>query len=87
MIGQCQIAERNGDYIVENYMQLPNEGWPKWRPLINFGERQGDARIFMLIDFKEMRGDRIYAMAKAYDGRKKKRIANGRYMVIREDEQ
>lgn len=87
MIGQCQITESKGDYIVECWMQFPGQAWPHWKPLINFGERQGDAKIFMLVDFKDLKGDRVYAMARNYDGRRKKRIANGRYMPTKEDEQ
>lgn len=79
MIGQCQVTERNGDYIVENYMQLPNEGWPKWRPLINFGEGQGDAIEFRDIDCRDLPFERLVLMMKNYDGIPRTRLKTGAY--------
>lgn len=79
---QLQVAESAGDYIVEAYIAIPPEMSPRWRKVINFGERQGDAFAFKLYDWHDMKIERLVAMIKAYDGVRKKRIKKGSYQKI-----
>lgn len=82
---QFQVAQVAGDYIVEAYVQLTQEeGWAHWRPVINFGDRQGDAIAFRDRDAHDLKPERLLAMIRAYDGTRKERIRNGQYKKQRQ---
>ena len=62
-------------YFVLNYnegyevgvVMLNDRGTVTTQPLRNFGDRQGDAKIFQLYDCPRMTMEQIKALAKRYD--------------------
>lgn len=65
---QFQVAERNGDYIVEAYViEDHNSLRGYWHPLRNFGEHQGDAIAFKEYDCPRLDDFRLRALIKNYN--------------------
>lgn len=63
-----QVAERNGDYIVEAYIiEDPNSTRGYWHPLRNFGCRQGDAFAFRDWDCPKLTDGQLRLLVKNYD--------------------
>lgn len=63
-----QVAERNGDYIVEAYIiEDPNSTRGYWYPLRNFGCRQGDAFAFRDWDCPKLTDSQLRLLVKNYD--------------------
>lgn len=63
-----QVAERNGDYIVEAYIiEDPNSTRGYWHPLRNFGCRQGDAFAFRDWDCPKLTDSQLRLLVKNYD--------------------
>lgn len=62
-----QVAERNGDYIVEAYIiEDANSTRGYWHPLWNFGCRQGDAFLFRDCTCPKLTDAALHRMVKAY---------------------
>ena len=77
-----QVAERNGDYIVEAYIiEDPNSTRGYWHPLRNFGCRQGDAFAFRDWDCPKLTDSQISALIKRYDSNVKYCRTNRGYFV------
>ena len=65
---QFQVAERNGDYIVEAYViDDPNSLRGHWFPLRNFGDHQGDAISFKEYDCPRLDDFHLRALIKNYN--------------------
>ena len=80
---QFQVAERNGDYIVEAYViEDHNSLRGYWHPLRNFGERQGDAIAFRDYDCPKLSDAELRLLIKAYSPEKKYERINGRKFII-----
>lgn len=63
-----QVAELNGDYIVEAYIiEDPNSTRGYWHPLRNFGCRQGDAFAFRDWDCPKLTDNQLRLLVKNYD--------------------
>ena len=63
-----QVAERNGDYIVEAYIiEDPNSTRGYWHPLRNFGCRQGDVFAFRDWDCPKLTDSQLRLLVKNYD--------------------
>jgi hypothetical protein len=45
----AQIENTKNGYVISVYTTY-DVGYNKWYPIINFGDRQGDARFFMLYE-------------------------------------
>ena len=80
-----QIAERNGDYIVEAYIiEDPNSTRGYWHPLRNFGPRQGDAICFRDYDCPKLSDSEINALVKAYNvDRRYSRKKAGQFIIVK----
>ena len=62
-----QVAERNGDYIVEAYIiEDPNSTRGYWHPLRNFGCRQADAFAFRDWDCPKLTDGQLRILVKNY---------------------
>lgn len=61
-----QIRNTHYGYIVEEWLCLPRETHEKWHPLVNFGERQSDAKEFVT-DIEEYSKYRITLLAKSFN--------------------
>lgn len=69
---QFQIREHNGDYIVEAYIiEDFNSLRGYWKPLRNFGQRQGDAICFKEYDCPKLENAMINLLIKAYKPERK----------------
>ena len=55
-----QVENLPEGYVVSCYHDL------YWHPLRNFGDRQGDARIFMEIDCPKLKDSQIRMLENAY---------------------
>ena len=65
---QFQVAERNGDYIVEAYIiEDHNSLRGYWHPLRNFGDHQGDAIAFKEYDCPLLDEFHLRALIKNYN--------------------
>jgi len=65
---QFQVAERNGDYIVEAYIiEDHNSLRGYWHPLRNFGDHQGDAIAFREYDCPRLDDFHLRALIKNYN--------------------
>ena len=61
-----QVSDTENGYVVEAY--LPDrDGLPRWTPLRNFGERQGDAKDFCEMDCPRYPEAMIRGLAKTFD--------------------
>lgn len=80
-----QVAERNGDYIVEAYIiEDPNSTRGYWHPLRNFGCRQGDAFAFRDWDCPKLTEGQLRLLVKNYDpGRRYIRRSATQFIVER----
>lgn len=80
-----QVAERNGDYIVEAYIiEDPNSTRGYWHPLRNFGCRQGDAFAFRDWDCPKLTDGQLRLLVKNYDpGRRYIRRSAAQFIVER----
>ena len=78
-----QVAERNGDYIVEAYIiDDPNSTRGYWHPLRNFGCRQGDAFAFRDWDCPKLTDGQLRLLVKNYDpGRRYIRKSGTQFVV------
>lgn len=56
-----QVENNPEGYVVSCYRES------HWQPLRNFGERQGDARCFMLFDCPKLTDSEIGILARRYD--------------------
>ena len=72
---KAQVEEKDGDYIVGVYCQLPGDNIPHWYRVMNFGERQGDAIAMELYDLPKMPNTRLAFMIRRYNPeRRMKRV-------------
>lgn len=80
-----QVAERNGDYIVEVYIiEDPNSTRGYWHPIRNFGCRQGDAFAFRDWDCPKLTDGHLRLLVKNYDpGRRYIRRSATQFVVER----
>lgn len=76
-------------YFVLNYnegyevgvVMLNDDGYPTTFPLRNFGERQGDAKIYQHIDCPKLSMPQIRMLIKNFDrSAKYERLKSGRFM-------
>ena len=58
--------KNEGGYIVEAYIALHNESIPYWHPIRNFGDNQGDARLFMQVDCPKFSANDVIILANRY---------------------
>lgn len=72
-----QVTNEGEGYIVEAFMP-DKDGYERWTPLRNFGERQSDARIFAFERCPKFNEDMIRGMAKTY-------VPGRKYALIRHD--
>ena len=78
-----QVAERNGDYIVEAYIiEDHNSLRGHWHPLRNFGERQGDAISFKEWDCPRLEESQLRLLVKNYDPERRYVRINGHQFRI-----
>lgn len=71
------------DYIVGVFYQMPGDGMNYWHRVMNFGERQGDAKDMAVHDLPIMEDVRIRGLINKYDpSRIYKRSAGDRYIII-----
>ena len=61
-----QIINKQGDYIVEIFSDHEQYGLRRWYPLINFGDHQGDAKLFKLRMVENYDDGFLIKMAKKY---------------------
>ncbi|MBQ9711499.1 MAG: hypothetical protein IJV54_04365 [Bacteroidales bacterium] len=61
-----QVSSTEDGYIVEAYMP-DRDGLPRWTPLRNFGEHQGDAKDFCEMDCPRYPEAMIRGLAKTFD--------------------
>ncbi len=59
-----QVENTGHGYVVSVYDPADLGGW---RPLRNFGDRQGDARDFTLYDCPHLDGSSLRLLMKSYD--------------------
>ena len=64
---QFQVAERNGDYIVEAFTPSLDSPGGYWQPLRNFGDHQGDAIAFKEYDCPRLDDFHLRALIKNYN--------------------
>lgn len=76
-----QISNTPAGYVVEYYDRFgPDSLLGHWKPLRNFGDRQGDARACMEIDCPHLDTDKIRFLIRHYDpARKYIRVSANRY--------
>ena len=60
-----EVVNTTEGYVVAAYI-TDSSGYGEWRPLRNFGERQGDARDFMLYDCPKLTDFQISALIRNY---------------------
>lgn len=53
----------------------------RWHPLRNFGDRQGDAKIFKYVDCPRLTDTQIRMLAKRFDRSVKYERINSRYFI------
>lgn len=56
-------------------------GLRRWHPLRNFGDRQGDARIFKEVDCPDLTDTQLRMLTKRFDRSVKYERINGRHFV------
>lgn len=61
-----QISNEPHGYVVEVHYQ-DIDGIFRWHPLRNFGERQGDAKLFKGVDCPKLEDWQIRVLIKGYD--------------------
>lgn len=72
-----QVENTDHGYVVSAYDPVRRDGW---KPLRNFGDRQGDARGFMLYDAPFLPYEKTMLLAKNYNPKVKYiRICRDRY--------
>ena len=77
-----QICNEPHGYVVEVHYP-DNDGISRWHPLRNFGERQGDARLFKEVDCPKLEDWQIRALIKGYNHEVKyERISDRKFKRI-----
>ena len=72
----------NNGYVVEALITC-EDGLERYRPIINFGDRQGDAIEFVAYDFEKFNYATITARSKSYkDSDKYKRVGPCKYVKL-----
>lgn len=78
---QFQVSNTPSGYVVEVYVF--DEGRYRFRPLMNFGDSQGDARMAAFEDFPKMEPSRIVGFARMYERSKVyRRVRAGSYRRV-----
>ena len=74
-----EVSNTAEGYVVQAYIS-DGTGYGQWYPLRNFGQRQGDARAFMLYDCPQLSDAHITALRKSYRPEVKyKRVTSTRF--------
>lgn len=60
-----QVENTPDGYVVSAYLD-DGRGYGRWTPLRNFGDRQGDAKVFAYLDLPEMDSSRVQLFALSY---------------------
>ena len=76
---QFGLEYRDG-YEVTVLME-DERGLRRWHPLRNFGDRQGDAKMFKMVDCPDLTDTQIRMLIKNFDSSVKYERINGRRFV------
>ena len=66
-----QILNTQGDYIVSIYSDYDFPNHSSWHPLINFGDYQGDVKLFIMSIINRFDDSFLEKMAKQYNPKNK----------------